>query len=209
MKTAVPWIVTVCLGWLGWVPSMARAHELTYDAKICTCLGDLHVDGVVDQLDIVVLLDHFHEVCPENDWCTYDLNHNHRIGESDIRMLLGHWGECLVPGDVTGDGVADEADSLAVLGALGRDCRTNLDLRGLVTENDFALAGDAWRGGEGQFPRIDVDGDEFQSILDLILVYEDVGVDCHLDINYSGTVDCDDYLDVCFFTGESCSPSDC
>ena len=206
MKTAVPWIVTACLAWL---PLAAQAHELTYDAKICTCLADLNADGAVDQQDIAVILDHFHEECDQTEGCPYDLNHNHLIGESDATALLGHWGDCPVPGDVTGDGIADAEDSAAVLDALGRDCRTNLDLRGLVTDNDFALASYAWRGGEGQFPRIDVDGDGFQSILDLILVNDNLGLDCRPDLDYNGEVDCYDYLDVCYFTGESCSPSDC
>jgi len=188
--------------------STAGGHEITYDAKICTCLADLNGDDRVDYEDIHLILDRFYEDC-DDDGCPEDLTHNHRVDASDVRMALGQLGRCPEPGDVNGDRVADQADVDAVFAAIGLDCRPNLDLRGEVDMNDVILAMDAWRHSDTQFPRIDVDGSNTQTPLDLQIVYDAMGVDCRSDVNLSLTVDCYDYLDVCGLAGVTCSMADC
>ena len=203
-------------------PWTAGAHEVTFDARICVCIGDLEPDGRVDEGDVQKLLDCFDgsctvidtdiepgKECSQSEGCPADLNNNHLVGEGDLRILLGHWGPCPEAGDVNEDGVADMDDVLAVLGRLGTDCLADLDGQGKVDGNDIAMAEAAWFGGDGYFEGADADGDGNYTIADLLRVVENLGVDCRADIDGNGTVECLDFEYACGFAGVDCSTLSC
>lgn len=180
------------------------AHELTYDGKICECLGDLDHDDDVDADDIPLLLDRFDDLCSNSEGCAEDLNHNHRVGEGDLRVLLAHWGPCREEGDVNGDGVADQDDYDRVLDDQGKECGVDIDGDGRVGGNDITIAEAAWGPGDDHHPGSDVDGNGSLSVLDLLAVVESLGRNCQSDIDGDGLVSCADLGHVCELGQLSC-----
>jgi hypothetical protein len=202
--------------------TVLTAHEVTFDARICVCIGDLATDGKVDEDDVQVLLDCFDgecslsfddievgKECSDSLGCPADLNNNHLVGEGDLRVLLGHWGACQEPGDVDDDGDADLDDVMEVLDQQGLDCRADLDREGRVGGNDIAIAEAAWFGGDGAFARADVDGSGTLGILDLLKVIESMGQGCRADIDGNGTVECQDFDYACGFVPTGCGGLSC
>ena len=151
----------------------ASSHEISYDGKICRCIGDVDENGRVDEGDIQRILDCFQgecseldpgqpldEECSESIGCPEDVNHNHFVGRDDIQVTLAHWGPCPLDGDVNGDGEANQEDAEAVLEDIGRDCRTDLDRSGRVGGNDLAIAEAVWGPHDDPNLGADLDGDE-------------------------------------------------
>lgn len=223
----------ITIGGLLLVPGTLCGHELNFDGKTVTeirewCIGDLTgfsdvaPEMVVDADDVTELLPYFGEECLDDcvvpfcpPECNFDLNHNHVIGEGDLRVLLGNWGPCRDRADVNDDGEVDLDDVAAVLDDLGTDCRPDLDFSGEVEGNDLNLAQLAW--GPGDDHQGDVDGDGYLEIGDdLLAVVNALGRDCYNDVIFDGTVDCDDVIRVCdaglnccAVAAEACPDLDC
>lgn len=184
----VPWVGLV----LGGLAFEAESHEITYDGKICECLGDLDDDGDVDDDDIPLLVRAFGRDCPENEGCLEDLNHNHRVGGGDVQVLMGHLGRCRVEGDVNGDRFVDQDDYDLVVSQQGLACRVDIDGDGQVGGNDMAIAEAAWGPGDDHHPRADIDDDKFLSVTDLMAVFDALGRSCKTDVDGDGWVTCED-----------------
>ncbi len=204
-------LAIVCL-WL--LPAVAGGHELNFDGKTIVelrqwCVGNVTgfsddiTEMVVDADDVTELVANFGAECPEDceypfcpAVCDFDLNHNHVVGEGDLRVLLGNWGPCRDQADVNGDGVVDLDDAAQVVADLGTDCRPDLDLSGVVEGNDLNLAQLAW--GPGDDHQGDVDRDGLLEIADdLLAVINALGRECTSDVVFDGTVDCEDLMCVC------------
>ncbi len=207
------WAAIVCL-WL--LPATAGGHELNFDGKTIVglrewCFGDLTGAGrVVDAEDVTELVEQFGATCPEDcedpdcpDECDFDLNHNHVVGEGDLRVLLGNWGPCRDRADVNGDGDVDLDDAIAVADDYGSYCFPDLDWNGLVQGNDLNLAQLAW--GPGDDHQGDVNRNGVLEIgSDLLAVIESLGRVCTGDFNYDGTVGCEDLDSVCTIADVEC-----
>lgn len=189
MKNTAMWIAMSVFFSLAFA---VTAHEITYDGKICECLGDLDGDDDVDADDIPWIVRSFGQECPDNAPCDEDLNHNHRVGPGDVQVLMGHLGRCAEEGDVNGDGVVDRDDYDTVVLNQGLACRVDIDGNGQVGANDFAIAETAWGPGDDHHPWVDIDEDEFLSITDLMAVFNALGRHCGADVDGDGWVTCDD-----------------
>ena len=203
------------IGAICWLlqPAGAWGHEINFDGKLFTrqdlmewCIGNLtglEDDGseVVDAEDVTELVALFGTPCP--DGCLADWNHNHVIGEGDLRVVLGNWGVCRPRADVDGDGVVDLEDAAAVVADLGLDCRPDLDYSGVVEGNDLNLAQLAW--GPGDDHQGDVDRDNALEIGDdLLAVVDALGRHCTADVDFDGTVECEDLEHVCSIADIDC-----
>ena len=205
--------------WLAGLGFCVQAHEVTYEAKVCECVGDVNYNGTVDEHDVQRILDCFGGSCltPEDPGydcplitgCIQDVNHNHQIGEGDLDVLLANWGPCPLEGDVNRDGHLDWDDVDKVERDLGLECRTDLDRDGRVSGNDIAIAEAAW--GPTRDPHLgsDIDGNGFLSITDLLQVVNTMGRNCFSDVDRNGVVDCSDVLWVCEQTASDCSGLEC
>ncbi|HRP62149.1 MAG TPA: PQQ-dependent sugar dehydrogenase [Phycisphaerales bacterium] len=69
------------LTWLG------QLRRIEYTPKT----GDLHIDGVVDVLDLLILLGAWGP-CPPRGDCPADLNGNGTVDVQDLLILLSNWG---------------------------------------------------------------------------------------------------------------------
>ncbi len=71
----------------------------------CECLGDLDYDGLINGVDLAILL---------GGWGgsgVADIDFNGVVDGVDLAILLGAWGSCLFPVDTDGDGVYNPADN--------------------------------------------------------------------------------------------------
>lgn len=200
----------LCLG-----VTTSRGHELTFAGKLFlpadvvdVCIGNLNgadADSIerVDEEDVLLLVDAFGQSCSEEYGCLEDWNHNHYVGDGDLRVLLANWGVCRYRADVTGDGDVDLDDATEVAANQGLDCRPDLDWNGTVQGNDFNLAQLAW--GPGNDHQGDVDRDDSLEIGDdLLAVFDALGRDCFADVDLDGFVDCDDLELVCDNSDADC-----
>jgi hypothetical protein len=60
---------------------------------LCACSGDLNNDGVVDALDITIILGGWGP-CPPGVFCAADTDFDGTVGGTDIATVLGGWGVC-------------------------------------------------------------------------------------------------------------------
>lgn len=60
-----------------------------------SCPGDLYADGVVDVIDLLILLSRWGP-CPEPcpPYCLGDINLDCVVNTADLLILLGNWGAC-------------------------------------------------------------------------------------------------------------------
>ena len=204
---------------LGCLTMAASGHEVTYEDKVCECVGDVDNSGTVDELDVQQVLSCFGGICVSSDdpdydcpldtGCVEDVNHNHRVGEGDLDMLLANWGDCPLEGDVNRDGDLDRRDVDRVVADLDLDCRSELDGNGRVNGNDIAIAEAAWGPTRDPHLGTDVNRDGVLTIIDLLLVIETMGLNCRSDVDRDGIVDCLDVNWVCERTQSDCSDLAC
>jgi len=202
--------ILTCLASLVLLSAAANAHEITYEGKICECLGDVDDDGDVDRDDVDAVLDSFYAICDDATGCIEDLNHNHRVGDGDLRVLLGRWGDCPLEADVDRDKDRDVDDALAILGDLGLDCRGDLDWNGTIEENDVEIAEDTWGLSPDYHPvSLVLDDEPGLALQDLLALYEALGRDCRADVDRNGTVECNDFDELCLLTPGACNGLTC
>ncbi len=228
MAKNMRWAAIICLLLL---PAVDRGHELNFEGKTFTelrqwCFGNLNgyeeggTEMIVDAEDVLALVAQFGATCPEE--CEYpcpearnfDLNHNHVVGEGDLRVLLGNWGPCRDRADVNGGGDVDHDDAVAVADDIDLleplDCQPDLDFSGGVEGNDLNLAQLAW--GPGDDHQGDVDRDGYLEIADdLLAVVNSLGRGCTSDVDFNGTVDCEDLECICDGAFDCCDigPATC
>ena len=195
-------------GWLLCTAASATALGIaSHDGEITGWCED---DAEVGLSDIQFLLSQWGP-CAESGPCDADLNGNGYVAEGDLAILIAHWGPCELPGDINGDGEQNLEDLMKAGADDGLNCRADLDFNGTVDAGDLALAELEWtRGYESpdEHPGVPlVDGDADLSIVDVLAVADDLGLDCRSDVNHDGEVDTADLICVCLYLGYE--ESDC
>jgi len=86
-------------GWIvGWMrvniddPEEAATHAFLLVPR-GWCPGDLNFDGVVDGIDLLMLLASWGN-CPDPCCCLADLNDDGAVNGADLLILLSNWGQC-------------------------------------------------------------------------------------------------------------------
>ena len=59
----------------------------------CQCVGDISQDGIVDVVDLLLLLGHWGP-CPPQGWCPGDCDEDGDVDVVDLLLVLGNWGPC-------------------------------------------------------------------------------------------------------------------
>jgi hypothetical protein len=166
-------------------------------AALGPCRADFDRDGLVDFDDLNYVLGNWGSSDPKRD-----IDGDGLIGCTELNVVQGNFGlTCGCPGDVDGNGKANNADEQLILGALGRDCRTDLDQSGTThTARDTDIITQCVFGTSGPLGDLNDDG-----TVDFDDVNRYLGapvLDCRADINGDGWVSSADLA--LFFSSMRC-----
>ena len=148
-------------------------------------------DGVVDQVDVDILISLIGSPSPRED-----LDGSGIVDEADVAIASGFLNVLCTtcPADFSGNGWVCEEERELVEGAYGRDCRADLNRDGAVDELDSSVL-EAYLGGcplSRAAEQADFNGDEVVDDSDRSFLEGAFGTDCQPDLNGDGTVDTND-----------------